>query len=107
MKEITIDSNIWTLLKKDIGKHLDGNGNQKNDDLLVKTGDLVYNLSKEELINKKLLEAEGKTKIESKLNIDEYREFLEECYNKLKYIQKFKEDHLETVSSIGIFFLSS
>ena len=28
MKEITIDSNIWTLLKKDIGKHLDGNGNQ-------------------------------------------------------------------------------
>ena len=104
MKEITIDSNIWTLLKKNIGKNLDGNGNQKNDDLLVETGDLVYNLSNEELINKKLLEAEGKIKIESKLNIDEYREFLEECYNKLKYIQKFKEDHLETVSSIGIFF---
>ena len=103
MKEITIDSNIWKLLKKDIGKHLDGNGNQKNEDLLIDPIGLVNN-SKEELINIKLLEAEGKIKIESKLNIDEYREFLEECYNKLKYIQKFKEDHLETVSSIGIFF---
>ena len=104
MKEITIDSSIWTLLKKDIGKHLDGAGNQKHDDLLIEIGDLVHNLPKKELIKRKLLEAEGKRKIECKLSIDEYREFLEECYNKLKYIKKFKEDHLETVSSLAIFF---
>ncbi len=103
MKEIIIDSSIFTLLKKNVGKHLDGNGNQKNEDLLIDPIGLVNN-SKEELINIKLLETEGKIKIESKLNIDEYREFLEKCYNKLKYIKKFKEDHLKTVSSIGIFF---
>ena len=103
-KEIIIDSEIWTLLKKNIGKHLDGGGNQKHEDLLIDLGDLIHNLPKEELINLKLLEAEGKKKIECKLSVDEYKKFLDECYNKLKYIKKFKEDHLKSVSSLAIFF---
>ena len=59
MKEITIDSSIWSLLKKNVGKHLDGNGNQKNEDLLIDPIGLVNN-SKEELINIKLLELKVK-----------------------------------------------
>ena len=86
MKEITIDSNIWTLLKKNIGKNLDGNGFQKDSELSDP------------------LEALGKKIIESKLTVEEYKQFVEECYSKLKYIKKFKDDYLKSVSSLAIYF---
>ena len=77
MKEIIVDSNIFTHLKRDLKDGYDGTGNKKTDEEIIDSSFLNLKSS----VNR----TKGIVKIRSSYDIDTYAKFLDKTYNSLKF----------------------
>ena len=105
-KEIIIDHNTFKHLKSNIGSNLTGTGFQKPKEYLIPPH-MVHskfrNPDNEEDIKETNFETEGKMRIKTTLSLEEYKEFLENTYQKLKFKRKFDDEHVTTHPNAAIY----
>ena len=106
MNIITIDHNTFNHLKKNIGNNLTGSGYEKPKEYLFESHEVASGLVDPDNIddiNKINLEAEGKIEIHTKLSLEEYKKFVEDTYNDLKFIRSFDQEYIQKQINIALY----
>ena len=106
MNEIIIDFNTFNHLKVNIGCNLTGTGYEKPNQYLFPSYMVAAKLqdpNNQDHIKEEQLKSEGKIKIKTTLSAEEYKNFLEETYQKLKFKKKFDEKHITKHPNAAIY----
>ena len=99
MKEIIVDSHIFTHNKCDILYRYDGTGNKKTDEQIINSS-LIFD-------KENLIKSEGKVKIKSNLDLNNYIKFLDETYDSLKFLRKLEENNSVPTAAIYPYIFNS